>query len=43
MNDIQIKFDYNKGRMLSLNLSNAQVTEQLNNDFTVDIVTLPKE
>ncbi|MBB3699010.1 cell surface protein SprA [Flammeovirga yaeyamensis] len=37
MNDLQIKFDYNKGRMLSLNLSNAQVTEQLNNDFTIDI------
>ncbi|KXX69726.1 cell surface protein SprA [Flammeovirga sp. SJP92] len=37
MNDLQIKFDYNKGRMLALNLSNAQVTEQLNNDFTVDI------
>lgn len=37
MNDLQIKFDYNKGRMLALNLSNAQVTEQLNNDFTVDV------
>ncbi|WP_052444198.1 cell surface protein SprA [Flammeovirga sp. OC4] len=37
MNDLQIKFDYNKGRLLALNLSNAQVTEQLNNDFTVDV------
>ncbi|MBB6460968.1 T9SS outer membrane translocon Sov/SprA [Flammeovirga kamogawensis] len=37
VNDLQIKFDYNKARMLSLNLSNAQVTEQLNNDFTFDI------
>lgn len=37
VSDFQIRFDYKKARRLSLNLSNAQVTEQQNNDFVVDV------
>lgn len=36
-NDMQININYNKGRDLALNLSNAQVTENRTNDITVDI------
>ncbi|MEH0156057.1 cell surface protein SprA [Limibacter armeniacum] len=37
MNDFSLKFDYKKARRLSLNLSNAQVSELRNNDFVVDL------
>ena len=35
-NGMTIRFDYKKERNLSLEMSNAQVTEARNNDFTVD-------
>ncbi|GAA4821035.1 cell surface protein SprA [Algivirga pacifica] len=36
-NDFQLRMDYKKGRRLSMNLSNAQLAEQNNNDFVIDI------
>lgn len=35
--DISIKMDYRKRRDVGLNLSNAQVTEQRNDDITLDV------
>ncbi|WP_291725862.1 cell surface protein SprA [Bernardetia sp.] len=36
-NDITFRFNFNKDRMLSLNLSNSQLAEQRNNDFVFDV------
>ncbi len=36
-NDMQININFNRGRDLALNLTNAQVTENRTNDVTVDI------
>lgn len=36
-NDITFRFNFNKDRTLSLNLSNAQLAEQRNNDFVFDV------
>ena len=36
-NDITFRFNFNKDRTLSLNLSNSQLAEQKNNDFVFDV------
>lgn len=41
--DISIKLDYNKGRQVGLSLANSQVTEQKNNNITMDVGFIKKE